>query len=119
MRIALVSSLFAPYGLGGAEEVAAQLATNLRNLGHAVDVISTCRRDDLNGKPYRIDVWNDIRVWRIAPWNLYWRFDRETQHPSPLARAAWHLVDLWNPSTIDFSPLRYTSPDEYIRAASR
>src|SRR5437667_651655 len=104
MRIAVVSSLFAPYGLGGAEEVAAQLATNMRDLGHAVDVVSTCRRDDLDGHPYRIDVWNGIRVWRIAPWNLYWRFDRETQQPGPLARAAWHLVDLWNPSTI--GPLR-------------
>ncbi len=104
MRLAVVSSLFAPYGLGGAEEVAAQLATNMRDLGHAVDVISTCRREDLSGQPYRIDVWNGIRVWRIAPWNLYWRFDRETQQPSPLARAAWHLVDLWNPSTI--GPLR-------------
>jgi glycosyltransferase involved in cell wall biosynthesis len=49
-------------------------------------------------------VWNGIRVWRIAPWNLYWRFDRETLRPGPVMRAAWHLVDLWNPSTI--SPLR-------------
>jgi glycosyltransferase involved in cell wall biosynthesis len=104
MRIAVVSSLFAPYGLGGAEEVAAQLAANMRNLGHTVDVVSTCRRNELNGQPYRMDVWNGIRVWRIAPWNLYWRFDRETQQPGPLRRAAWHFVDLWNPSTI--APLR-------------
>ncbi len=58
-------------GWEDAEEVAAQLATNMQDLGHAVDVISTCRRSDLHGQPYRIDVWNGIRVWRIAPWNLY------------------------------------------------
>src|SRR5690606_28443120 len=46
------------------------------------------------------DEWKGIRVWRLAPLNLYWRYDRETLRPNRLARALWHAVDLWNPSTI-------------------
>jgi glycosyltransferase involved in cell wall biosynthesis len=100
MRIAVVSSLFAPFGIGGAEQVAAHVAAGLHRDGHQIDVISTGRRRDLRGADYVVDSWNGIRVWRIAPWNLYWRFDRETDHPGRLARAAWHAVDLWNPTVV-------------------
>jgi glycosyltransferase involved in cell wall biosynthesis len=98
MKIAIISSLFTPFGIGGAEQVAAQIAEGLQQEGHEVDVISTVRRRDLHGDDYRIDSLNGMRVWRIAPWNLYWRFDRETDHPGRLTRAAWHAVDLWNPT---------------------
>jgi glycosyltransferase involved in cell wall biosynthesis len=98
MKIAIVSSLFAPFGIGGAEQVAAQVAEGLHRDGHEVDVISTGRRRDLHGADHRIDSWNNIRVWRIAPWNLYWRFDRETSHPGRMRRVAWHAIDLWNPT---------------------
>lgn len=104
MKIAILSSLYAPFGVGGAEQVAAQVADALRRQGHAVAVISTCRREELQGKPFRVDCWEGIDVWRIAPWNLYWRFDREQSQPPPWKRMAWHLIDLWNPSVIH--PLR-------------
>ncbi len=104
MRIAILSSLFPPYALGGAEQLAAQLASALAALGHDVDVISTCDRSDLDGARFRQDTWDGIRVWRVAPWNLYWRFAKDRDRPGRLARAAWHAVDLWNPSV--FGPLR-------------
>jgi len=104
MKIAILSSLYPPFSLGGAEQVAAQIAGALHRDGHTVDVISTCRRSALDGQPFRVDSWEGIRVWRIAPWNLYWRFDRETLNPPPWKRTAWHLIDLWNPSVI--APLR-------------
>jgi glycosyltransferase involved in cell wall biosynthesis len=100
MKVAIVSSLFAPFALGGAEQVAAQIAEGLDRAGHTVDIISTCRRRDLRGRLCQMDRWNGIRVWRIAPWNLYWRFDRETEQPGRLKRTAWHLVDLWNPTVV-------------------
>jgi glycosyltransferase involved in cell wall biosynthesis len=105
MRIAIIASLFPPFDIGGAEQVAAQLALALRRLGHDVDVISTCRRTELAGAQYRADDWEGIRVWRIAPWNLYWRFDQAREQPNRLSRAAWHAIDLWNPSI--FRPLRH------------
>lgn len=104
MRIALVSALFPPYAIGGAETVAAELARALRFGGHQVDVISTCRRKDVSKQGYREDEWEGLRVWRIAPWNLYWAFDKQEQHPNGLVRAGWHMVDLWNPSVLH--PLR-------------
>ena len=104
MRIAVVSALFPPYTIGGAETVAAELARALRHAGHQVDVVSTCRREALSRHRYRVDEWEGIRVWRIAPWNLYWNFDKRDQHPSGLVRAGWHMFDLWNPSVVH--PLR-------------
>ena len=98
MKVAIVSSLFAPFGIGGAEQVAAQIAEYLARDGHEVDVVSTGRRSDLEDADYRIESWKGLRVWRIAPWNLYWRFDREKEEPGRLKRAAWHAVDLRNPT---------------------
>jgi glycosyltransferase involved in cell wall biosynthesis len=100
VKIAVISSLFAPFAVGGAEQVAAQMAETFRLEGHEVDVISTCRRQELTGQSYRVDLWNGLRVWRIAPWNVYWRVDQEQPRPKDITRAAWHLVDLWNPSVI-------------------
>lgn len=93
--------------------MAAQIAETFRLEGHEVDVISTCRRQELSGQAYRLDLWNGLRVWRIAPWNVYWRVDQEQPRPAQLARAAWHLVDLWNPSVIRplQKVLRQIAPD--------
>src|ERR1035437_6056040 len=100
MRIALVSALFPPYTIGGAEALAAELARALQLAGHQVHVVSTCRREDVSDHGYRVDEWEGIRVWRIAPWNLYWSFDKAAHNPNGLVRAGWHLVDLWNPSVL-------------------
>jgi glycosyltransferase involved in cell wall biosynthesis len=97
MRIALISSLFPPYAIGGAEQMAAGLALAFQDLGHHVEVISTGRRAET-------DCWEGIPVRRIAPWNLYWSFDKEQSRPGRIARGAWHAVDLWNPTII--RPLR-------------
>lgn len=103
MRIALVSALFPPYAIGGAETVASELARALHLGGHQVDVVSTCPREAVSNHGYRVDEWEGIRVWRIAPWNLYWNFDKAEQRPKGLVRAGWHMIDLWNPSV--FGPL--------------
>ncbi len=100
MKIAIVSSLFPPYAIGGAEFVAAELASSLDRLGHQVDVISTCARSQLGGQRYRGEVRDGIRIWRVAPWNLYWSYERQRDRPGRLARVCWHAVDLWNPSAI-------------------
>ncbi len=104
MKIAIVSSLFPPYSIGGAEALAAQLAGSLARLDHQVDVISTCARSQLAGERCCVETREGIRVWRVAPWNLYWSFDKPRQQPGRLARACWHAIDLWNPSVI--LPLR-------------
>jgi len=100
MKIAIVSSLFPPYAIGGAEQVAAQLAGALDRLGHQVDVISTCARSQLDGQPFSSEMRERTRIWRVAPRNLYWSYDKQREEPGRLARAGWHAVDLWNPSVI-------------------
>ena len=100
VKIVIISSLFPPFDIGGAEQVAALLARTLRQLGHQIDVISTCRRSDLSVERYRIDCWEGIRVWRMAPWNVYWSFDKQEQRPHALRRAAWHFIDLCNWSVV-------------------
>ena len=113
MRVVIVSSLFPPFAIGGAEQVAANLARALTALGCEVDVISTCVRRSLEGAPFRVDHWQGIRVWRLAPRNLYWRYEKEQRQPGGLLRAIWHGIDLWNPSV--FRPLemilRQVQPD--------
>ena len=96
MKIAIVSSLYPPYAIGGAEQVAAQLAGALDRLGHQVDVISTCGRSQLGGQPYCSEIRDRVRVWRVAPRNLYWSYDKQREQPGRLARAGWHAVDLLN-----------------------
>ena len=67
MKIAIVSSLFAPFALGGAEQVAEQLAIAFQDAGHQVDIITTCRRDQVNGDAYVFTKYRGMRVWKIAP----------------------------------------------------
>lgn len=81
--------------------MAANLGVALHELGHDVDVVTTCRPDYY--AKGRCTLWNGVRVWRIAPWNIYWSFDKHTTRPAALTRACWHAVDLWNPSV--FEPL--------------
>ena len=69
-----------------------------------MDVITTCGRSQLGSQSYCSEIREGIRVWRVAPRNLYWSFDKQREQPGRLARAGWHAVDLWNPSVI--SPLR-------------
>lgn len=68
--------------------MAASLARALRGLGHEVEVISTAGSTGAGE-------WEGIRVWRVAPWNV--------PRTNRLTRAAWHAVDLWNPSV--FGPV--------------
>ena len=104
MRIALVSSLFPPYSIGGAEAMAARLALALRAEGHEVAVVSTGAASERTRAGYRLDNWEGLPVWRIAPRNFYWIYDKPRLQPNGLMRAAWHFVDLWNPSVL--APLR-------------
>ncbi len=83
--------------------MASDLARALAALGHEVEVITTCGRSELHGDRWWLGHWGGLRVWRVAPRNLYWRFDKDAARPGRLARMAWHAVDLWNPSV--FGPV--------------
>ena len=90
-KLLLVSNLYPPYVLGGAELIASYLAEEFASRGHQVSVITTCAPDQ---EGVRREVLNGVAVYRFFPQNPYWQYDRS---PRPTLRTAfWHLKDLHN-----------------------
>ena len=85
-RILLVSNLYEPYVLGGAEKSVGYLAQGLRDLGKEVHVLTLFDRDET-------EIKDGIHIHRIRQPNVYWYFK---EHPRWL-KPAWHLLDLHNP----------------------
>jgi glycosyltransferase involved in cell wall biosynthesis len=90
MKILLVSTLYPPHVIGGAEKAASRLAEALVNRGHEVVVVSLHP-----GSEETIENRNGVRVYRLPIDNLYWPFGRK-QKPHVLRRLAWHILDIWN-----------------------
>ncbi len=88
-RVLLLSTLFPPDTVGGAEIVVEQLARGLVADGAECHVIaltneSSVRRETVDG----------IEVTRLPLCNLYWPYDG---HDRPAAmRTRWHVRDTWN-----------------------
>ena len=90
MKICLVSSLFPPRIIGGAEIMVGHAADGLRAAGHSVSVVTTAPRAETGH-----EALPGIRIHRIRTGNLYW------PGAAPAAPRAvkplWHAIDLWNP----------------------
>jgi len=89
LNIALLSSLYAPNLVGGAERVAQDVAEAMAGRGHAVTVISLAASADAPDAEL-----NGVRIRYCGLKNLYW--------PFPVSRAGfgrkvfWHLIDSYN-----------------------
>jgi glycosyltransferase involved in cell wall biosynthesis len=90
MKICIVSNLYPPYIIGGAEITVANLSEKLVERGHEVVVISTSSE-----KKESIQTLKGIKIYRINPRNVYTLYDH--QDKSALTKALWHTIDLWNP----------------------
>jgi glycosyltransferase involved in cell wall biosynthesis len=90
VKICLVSSLFPPQTIGGAEVMVSQAADGLHAAGHSVSVVTTAPRAETGDEVVR-----GIRIRRILTGNLYWPGAAPT---APMAlKPVWHAIDLWNP----------------------
>lgn len=90
MKLALVSSLYAPNGHGGAERVVQDLAEGLAARGHAVHVLCLGRADRVERARL-----NGVEVRYCPLRNLYWPFPAS---PAGFAgKVAWHAIDAHNP----------------------
>ena len=91
MRVCLLSNVYPPEIVGGAEVVVGRLAHGLHAAGHEVTVVATA-------PPARAgwETADGIRICRLAPANLYWAGDAPRR--GPVLKPLWHLVDLWNPA---------------------
>jgi glycosyltransferase involved in cell wall biosynthesis len=92
MKICIVSNLYPPYVIGGAEITVAKLAEALVNKGHEVMVITTSSE-----KTESIEVLKGVKVYRINPWNVYTLYDH--QGKPGVSKALWHALDIWNPNS--------------------
>ena len=91
MKILIISTLYPPNVVGGAEKAAAELAEALVRHGHVVSVVTLYA-----GKTELVEDRNGVRVYRLPLDNFYWPFGR-AEKPSPLYRLAWHIREMWNP----------------------
>lgn len=90
MKVAFVSTLYAPNEKGGAERTVRILAETLVARGHEAVVISlapdgVARTGEVNG----------VKTYYVPLANLFWKQSEQTR--SRLQRMAWHFIDAWNP----------------------
>ncbi|HZY18406.1 MAG TPA: glycosyltransferase family 4 protein [Ramlibacter sp.] len=91
MKLMVLSTLYAPHQVGGAEKIAQILSEELSTRGHECVVVTT-RRDPGT----RSTVRNGVRIHRIGLRNVYWPYGGE--RISPWLKPAWHLVNRYNPA---------------------
>src|SRR5579862_2901677 len=94
MRIAIVSCLYHPHQVGGAERSAQRIAEGLAAHGHEVMVVTLDPRADVP-----MEEINGVHVARIRLPNLYWPFPT-IRRPRPI-KIGWHAIDSWNPVAVD------------------
>ncbi|NQE54767.1 D-inositol-3-phosphate glycosyltransferase [ANME-1 cluster archaeon GoMg3.2] len=90
MKICIISSLYPPFIIGGAEISVKRAAEELVKRGHEVFVISTSQN-----RKSSIGNINGVKVYRINPLNLYAMYNYQNQ--PELLKPIWHVIDLWNP----------------------
>ncbi len=92
MKICLISNLYPPNILGGAEISVKGDAEELTKKGHEVVVITTSSTEKKTTENV-----NGIKIYRVNPLNIYKLYDHQMK-PSIL-KPMWHIIDLWNPSS--------------------
>ena len=97
MRILMVTPLYPPVMIGGAELAVQNMTRGLMAQGHEVFVVAL-QQPRAKAEP---DETSTSQVKRIPLANVYWPFATQTQSRSLLARACWHLIDTSNPVMAD------------------
>ncbi|RVT90155.1 glycosyltransferase [Sphingomonas crocodyli] len=108
MRILIISSLFPPDALGGAEISAWNLACWLRDHGHEVGVLTTTAGSESATTGV---IEDGLRVWRVRMPRPYPMAHYGNQPAA--AKLVWHLLDHLDPANIDIvrDVLREFKPD--------
>lgn len=97
VKILMLSNLYPPYVIGGAELIASYLAEGLVGQGHQVTVLTSKGPDsaDLAGEGETpAAARGNPAVVRFFPENRYWLYDQSPRRT--LDKARWHFRDLWN-----------------------
>jgi len=91
MRILIVSSLYPPNIIGGAELIVKTISHALIDMGHEINIVTLTHRDakEFLSEP----VSDNIRVHAVPLSNIYWPFNGKQKDPSKLSRLLWHSID--------------------------
>ncbi|WP_334097905.1 glycosyltransferase family 4 protein, partial [Methanobacterium formicicum] len=89
MKICLISNLYPPNVLGGAEVSVKKVSEELVKKGHEVIVITTPFSEN------DVEIINGVKIYQVKPLNLYEIYHHPNQ--SMLLKPLWHIIDLWNP----------------------
>ena len=92
MKVAIISSAYYPFMVGGGERSAQELAENLQSLGVDVFVVAAHNQDQK-------EVVNGVLVYRIKSPNVYWSY--ETNQMPWYKKVLWHAIESYNPWTLN------------------
>ena len=90
MRILVISVLYPPIQVGGAEKAAKLLADAFARSADQVVIISLHPGDS-----EVVEEQGDVRIYRLPMDNLYWPFGANGK-PRRAEKLLWHLRDIWN-----------------------
>lgn len=99
MRICMVSNLYPPYVLGGAELYVQQIAKKL-SAKHDISMITTAPFGTDNASVSNLEVKGKETIYRFYPLNLYSAYNYALK--PTFIKPIWHLFDVWNPHVYIF-----------------
>jgi len=99
MRICMVSNLYPPYVLGGAELYVQQIAKKL-SAQHDMSIITTAPFGTDNASVSNPEVKGKETIYRFYPLNLYSAYNYALK--PTFIKPIWHLFDVWNPHVYIF-----------------
>jgi len=94
VKICLVTNLYHPYSIGGAEFYVKWLAETMMRHGHKPFVVTTCPPRESFPKVKK-EIINGVSVYRFYPLNIYWGY--LAQNKPLFLKPFWHTIELWNP----------------------
>ena len=92
MKILMISSLYPPNNIGGAEKAVQILSEGLAKRGHSIMVITTQPTGLSTTK-----VINGVRVYYVPVRNIQHPFFAKSSIEQSLLKAVWHGIDSYNP----------------------
>jgi glycosyltransferase involved in cell wall biosynthesis len=104
MKILLVSTLYNPYEIGGAERSTRLIAKGYKKRGYEVEILTTCDRDMVN-------YVDEIKVNYVKFKHIFWRFN--SVKVSIFEKILWRILEplnFLNNSKID-NTLKNINPD--------
>ncbi len=94
MKICIITNLYPPYVIGGAERYLEGISKELVKNNEVV-VITTKPFSGFKSLIPEMSIEDNIRVYRFFPLNLYSPYHAKDR--SGLLKPFWHIIDLWNP----------------------